>query len=212
MPFVPEQKESRMRRIVRDTLAIDPLISERALQEIVIQKINHPIDRAYLRKLIRKVNGEVAIVADREKVETRIAQLRENNRLLREALLKIAYPTPQMLVKHSDQLRAIEIIAKIEHTQAKLEMDFGLFTRHLGQIDIDHRMHPLDDLTRANIIGAFGSWNIIMPLMRKIEPVQVLIKEPEKIPHAPAITPTTPISATSGQIPAITGAGLVLSE
>ncbi len=212
MPKVSEYKEARLRRVIRDTLAIDPIISLRSLQDVVEKKINHSIDLEYLSKLIKKVNGEIAVRADTEKVDVKIAQLRESNRMIREALLKIAYPQPQMMVKHSDQLRALELIAKIEHTQAKLEMDFGLFTRHLGQLDVDHRLHPIEDNTRANIITAFRVWNVAPPVPRKIEPVAMKTKEKDKETNEPTTHPADPVLPQSNAIPAVTGGGLVVSE
>lgn len=214
MVKITEHKEAHLRRTIRDILALDPLISMAGLQRAMEKKTNRPIDEAYLKKLVRRVTGELAVVADREKVEERIGTLRETNRLIREELFRIAFPDTKNLNPPgvTERRKALEAIARIDNAQVKLEMDLGLFTRHIGQLDVDHRVHPIEDITRENIIKAFTSWSMTSPIPRRIEPVDVLIKNKEKQPYAAIKQHTAPAPAPSGAIQAVTGAGLVVSE
>jgi len=124
-----------------------------------------------LKKLVKKVTGEMAVVADREKVEKRIQDLRESNRIIRDELLRMAFPPATMLNPPSvtDRRKALEAIARIEATQVKLEMDLGLFTRHIGELNVNHRLKPLDPEVRESIIKGFDNWGIHAPPTRRIE-------------------------------------------
>lgn len=185
MPIVSEHKEARLRRLIRDALAFDPIISLNGLRDVIQQKINAPVDLDYLRKLVKKVMGEVAVNADREKVEARIAQSRENNRILREALLKIAFPGPNTFTKDSDKLRALELIAKIDHSMANIEKSFGLFNKNPGEIEEDKRLKPIEPEVLDNIVKAFENWGVAPPEMRKIEPQRIVNVESKNVPNEP---------------------------
>src|SRR5882724_9438355 len=128
MPKITEHKEMALRRVIRDAMAIDPLITVSGLQRVVESKTGRPIDELYVKKLLRKVTGEMVIVADRERYEKRISQLRERNRILIDELLRIAYNAS---TSPKDKVNALGTIARIENAQVKLEMDLGLFTRHI---------------------------------------------------------------------------------
>ncbi len=216
MPKVTDDKEAHLHRIIRDAMAIDPLISLRSLQSIIEKKINRKIEIHYISKLVKKVNGQLTIVADREKVEIRVSQLRERNRILIDELFRIAYPTTRP-VADKDRLKAIELIAKIEHNQAKLEMDFGLFTRHLGDLNVNHNLKPIDDITRANQIKAFEAWGMNPPEMRKVDMRIIDVKSKDdtsesKTDPTPPSASATPSPVGSERIPGIVNAGLVATE
>lgn len=220
MPKVLEHKEAGMRRIVRDALAIDPLITVSGLQRALEQKTGRPVGEVYTKKLLRKVQREVAVNVSVESVEKRIAEIRETNRIVKEELLRIAFPSATTLAQDrpsvTDRRKALESIARIEATQAKLEMDFGLFTRKLGEIGVDHRLKPLDDQTLATMMTAWKMWFAMPIQMRKYEPPKQIKVETPIIPNAAPNTPTTPNSAQPAPaiklIPAVTGSGLVATE
>lgn len=209
MPKVTEQKEAVLRRTVRDAMALDPLISLRSLASVIEKKLNRHVDLEYISKLVKKVNGEIAVHADREKVEEKIAEMRERNRILIEELMRFAYPAIGRMVMDKDRLKAIELIAKIQQTQAKLEMDFGLYARHLGHVDVDHRLKPLDEDTRSNVVRAFESWGLKPPEMRKIEPI---VKITEVKPIVANEPPKQPTNAGKQAIPVSIGNGLISTE
>lgn len=218
MPRITQHKEDRIRQVIRDALAIDPLLSLKSIQDIVERKINRTVSLGYVHKMVRKANGAMAVVADREKVEDKIKNLRETNRIIRAELFRIAFPSDPSLIaftKISERIRALEAIAKIEQVQAKLEMDFGLFTRHLGDLNIDHRLKPVEQGRLVTIIKAFESWGASPPQPRKIEAREMKTVESKNIPHEPNTTPNQPTATPTSPptiIPVIGNNGLVLSE
>lgn len=209
MPKVSDHKEARLRRIIRDAMAIDPLISMNGLQRAVEKKIGRPIDEVYLKKLVNKTTGEMVIVADREKVEERISYLRERNRIICDELLRMAFPDPNSPDQPGfiDRRKALESISNIEARQVKLEMDLGLFTRQLGTIEIEHRLKPIDETTLQTIVATFRAWST-PPQMRKIEAVRVVDAQPTIITNEPTNEQPRPITVAG----VVTGAGLVPTE
>lgn len=213
MPRISESKESGLKRTIRDIIALDPLISMNGLQRAIEKKTNRPIDEVYLKKLTKKVTAEMAVVADREKVEERISYLRERNRIICDELLRIAFPSSTLVGLErpttTERLRALESITRIEAAQVKLEMDLGLFTRHLGEIEMTHRVaKPLDEDTRSNILKAFVSWSIPVQA-RKIEPKAIIEAKTIDVPISTTIQQPTPAPAPAKTIPSVVDAGLV---
>lgn len=72
-----------------------PTITMTALQEQLERECGHDFHFSYLRKLGGKVRNEIIHDVDRATIEPRLAELRENYRLMREELLKIVYWTPE---------------------------------------------------------------------------------------------------------------------
>lgn len=218
MPKVTEHKEAHLRRTIRDIMAVDPLISIRALQKAVEAKINRPIDFDYTRKLVKSVSREMAVIADQEKIEDRIGYLRETNRLIRNELFRIAFPSPTDLDKPNanQRIRALDLIAKIDRNQVQIEMDLGLYTRHLGQLDVELRAKPLDDQTRSRMIETWKQWFSVPIQPRKTALNSVIDVESTNIPHGPPKQQPSPESAQSKPreqpVPVSTGTGLVPTE
>lgn len=209
MPKVSDTQEHALRRIIRDARALDPLISVRSLRDIVAQKSKRDVSLEYVWKLSKKVDGEIKIRPDQEKIDKRIAEMRENNRIVREGLLKIAYPPAGSLVQEKDKIKALEVIARIDHSQAKIEMDFGLYTRKLGEVEVKHtHEHRIVDPRIDAMMKAFENWGMAPP-MRKLEAQRIEdIKQNEPTHNQP----TAPAPATPNIIPVVTGAGLVPTE
>ncbi len=213
MPIISEHKEFGLRRTIRDTLAVDPLISMNGLQRAIEKKINRPIDEVYLKKLVKKVTAEMVIISDREKVEERVSYLRERNRIICEELFRMAFPAPTMIPQPDiqDRRKALEAIARIEANQVKLEMDLGLFTRKLGTFEVEHRLKPIDEKTLENIMNTFKVW-AEPPQMRKIERREAIEVQIKETPHEPTNNTTTSTTATTAIIPIATGARMVPTE
>jgi hypothetical protein len=213
MPKILEHKEARMRRIIRDAMAIDPLIDLKGIVKAVEQKMNRTIDPRYVKRLLRSITGEMSVVADREKVEERISYLRERNRIICEELFRMAFPGETVVPRPTlkERQSALKAISDIEARQIKLEMDLGLFTRHLGQLDVDHRLKPMDEDTLTTVVKTFEAWSI-PPQLRKIEPRKVITAQVKEIPHEPVKSTTSANVAPVNTLPITTGAGLVTTE
>lgn len=211
MPKLTDVQEDALRRHIRDARALDPLISLKGLQRVLEARFNRTISINYVMKLSKKVDGEIIVRPDLEKIEWRVAQMRENNRIVREGLLKIAYPGPGALVADKDKIKALDTIARIDHSMAKIEMDFGIYTRKLGEIGINDKRGGIDSERLQSIVKAFENWGVSPPQMRKIEAVSIVTVKSTQVTNDPSIQPTTP-PAGSNIIPAVTRAGLVVTE
>lgn len=199
--------------MIRDAMAIDPLISSRAMVDLVEKKTNRPIGRVYVMKLMRKVSGEIVVRADREQVEKKIAYLRERNRVICEELFRMAFPDPKLIPQPEliDRRKALEAIARIEANQAKLEMDFGLFERKLGTLGVEHRLKPLDEAALNDIVRTFQAW-AEPPQMRKIERIRTIEAQATIITNEPPNAQPAKPSKQPSTIPAVSQAGLVATE
>ena len=206
-------QEEHLRRVIRDAMAIDPLISSRAMVDLVEKKTNRPIGRVYVMKLMRKVSGEIVVRADREQVEKKIAYLRERNRVICEELFRMAFPDPKLIPQPEliDRRKALEAIARIEANQAKLEMDFGLFERKLGTLGVEHRLKPLDEAALNDIVRTFQAW-AEPPQMRKIERIRTIEAQATIITNEPPNAQPAKPSKQPSTIPAVSQAGLVATE
>lgn len=214
MPKVSEHRDMHLQRIVRDALAIDPLITLEGIKRVLDKKTGAKgMDINYVRKLTKKVTASMVIVSDREKVEERISQLREKNRIIVDELFRIAFPSPTENPRpdFTDRRKALEAIANIEARQVKLEMDLGLFTRHLGQLDVDHRLKPMDESRLVDVVQTFKVWST-PPQMRRIEPVRTITVQAKETPHEPTKSAAAAATAPSSPISVVTRAGLVPAE
>ena len=206
MPKITHIQEQTIRRHIRDAMAIDPLISLMNIQKSLEKKLNRTISIVYIMRLVKKIGTELLVDLDRESVEKRVSQMRESNRIIREGLLKIEFPGDGGYVENKDKIRALETIAKIDHSMAKIEMEFGIFSKKT----IEKTNDGFDDEKLEGIIKAFENWGVSPPQMRKIEvKVQTIDIKTKTNESADKTTTTT---TSSNIIPAITGAGMVSTE
>lgn len=213
MPKITQEKEAYLRRIVRDAKAIDPLITLESLRDVVERKIKRVIDLEYLSKLVKKIGRQIISEVERDTVNNRVSEIRETNRIVIDELKRIAYPNPNDPEKPSvtDRRKALEAITRIENMQAKLEMDFNVFERHLGVVDVQHRIKPVDPQTMVNMVKAFGAF--MKPIqMREIEPESTRELKSAQTSNETRIEQPKPNNAGPKPIPAVIGAGVIATE
>src|SRR5208282_1524990 len=93
------------------------------------KKFGRTFLRPYVSKLLHKVTTETRMEADRTHVEERLAQTRENDRLIRERLLKIVYWSPQTAAPgikppfHAEIIDAAKTIVVLDLALLKAEID-----------------------------------------------------------------------------------------
>ena len=78
--------EVRVRREIRDALAIDPIATIPELTERLNKRLSHSFDPRYIKKLTDKVAHQLIIESDRLRIEDRMKVTRENHRIVREEL------------------------------------------------------------------------------------------------------------------------------
>ncbi len=94
MRYLPPFEE-KIRHQIRDEMAKKPLITVMAIKERMEKVFGRGFDYTYIRKLTGKVRNEISYEIDHAKIEPRLAELRENYRMMRERLYKIVYWKPE---------------------------------------------------------------------------------------------------------------------
>lgn len=153
--------EYEIRRAIRDARALDPIINVVALQAMLEKKFGRTFKHQYVSRLLHKVAREGLVEADRTQIEQRLAQTRENYRLIRERLLKIVYWTPetgQRGVKppfHAEIIDAAKTIVMLDLALLKAEIENGLYKRPVEALAREFRYEPLAPEVRAVVIAAW---------------------------------------------------------
>jgi len=153
--------EYEIRRAIRDARALDPIINVVALQVMLEKKFSRTFKHQYVSRLLHKVANETRMEADRTQIEERLAQTRENYRLIRERLLKIVYWSPQTAAPgikppfHSEIIDAAKTIVMLDLALMKAEIDNGLYKRPVEALAREMRYEPLPEEVRTVIIAAW---------------------------------------------------------
>ena len=166
MRKLPEQEEY-LRRNVRDAIALDPLISVRALQRQVQRQTGHSISDKYLTKLRCKVRREVIIESDRKALHERFTEVKERYRVMIDRLsLLVIWKFPDSikagLTKPTNQeiISAARTIAQMELALMKAELDIGVFEDRRNVVGDILRKRLLPVELREEIYLALRKWKI----------------------------------------------------
>lgn len=161
MKILPQQ-EATLREMIRDALALDPLITIRRLQVMVRNNARRTISDKYLMSLLKKVRREIVIQADRKKLTDRLAEIRERHATLRKQLLRIAYWSPIGSADHgitrpkaSEQISAIKAIVQIDLDLLKAELDVGIYEDRRTALEEMLREGLLPQELHEQVIGVF---------------------------------------------------------
>lgn len=172
MPKINDDKELDLKRIIRDTISLDPLISTRRLQDVLHRNgfstaNGNPLDREYIGKLIRKLRKEASSNVDRQVIAERLAGTKERFRVMTDRLLKIAFwdytkmQDGMFPPTYQEQIRAIDTVMKWDIAILNAEMDAGIFQRNLGKLEIEKRNRPVDDDQARIILSAMQQWGFV---------------------------------------------------
>lgn len=172
--IITEDKEQKIKRAIRDVIALDPLISVDNLRQALAKKnfrtaSGEPLTWHYIAKLVRKVNRETATEVSRQVTDERVAKIKERYRLAMDQLLKIAFYSKEMQEQgmppptYKERISAIREILKWDIAIFQAEMDAGVFERKLGTLEIERRSAPLPPELKAAIIGAMRQWGLPVP-------------------------------------------------
>ena len=167
MPKILKPAEEKIMRAVRDSIVIDPLISLRSLQDVLEKKGIKISNLHYLSKLIWKINKDLSTQVDRTEITSRIAQLKERQRIVADRLVRIAFYTDDLKrdglppPSYRDQIMAMNAIIKLDLAILGAEMDMGIFERHIGTVGIEARSRPLLPEQKQRMFEALVNWGII---------------------------------------------------
>ena len=167
MPKILPEAEEKMTRVIRDAIVFDPLISLRSLRDALERKGIKIGSLEYISKLVWKLNRELSTNVDRQKLNERIAQIKERQRLVVDRLIRIAFYTDDLKKEglpppsYRDQISALNAIMKLDLAIINAEMDAGIFERHFGTLEIERRNKPIPKEVRERIRQAFINWGMI---------------------------------------------------
>jgi hypothetical protein len=143
--------EDRIRHSIRDELAKKPTITMTALQEQLEKEYGRDFHFSYLRKLVGKVRNEIMHDIDRATIEPRLAELRENYRVMREELLKIVYWNPESATPGLPKPLARD---RVEAAKSVVMLDLAVL-KPVDQLVKEFRYDPLPPEIRTIIVAAW---------------------------------------------------------
>jgi hypothetical protein len=129
-----QEKENYLKTHIRDILAINPLVTIRSMQTMMEKRTGHSIGDKYLSKLMQKIRREAIIRSDVKRIDERLTEVRERNRVHIEHLERVVYWSPEYRRQygiHEPQLReklaAIKLVSYLDIALLKAELMLGLF-------------------------------------------------------------------------------------
>lgn len=173
MKKLPQQEE-KIKRAIRDAVAVDPLLSVDRLRDALFDKgfktaTNNPLDWEYVARLRKKIHRTAVETVRRQDVAERINEFKEKNRLVFDRLMRIAYYTDDLKKdglpppSYKDQIAALTAIVRLESMVFNAEFDAGIFERHIGTLEVEKRFKPLPPDLKMQMMIAFRNWGIIPP-------------------------------------------------
>src|SRR5277367_4828877 len=153
--------EERIRHSIRDELAKKPTITMTALQEQLEKEYGRDFHFSYLRKLVGKVRNEIVHDVDRATIAPRLAELRENYRLMREELLKIVYWNPETAPVGvpkplaRDRVEAAKSVIMLDLAVLDAEAAAGMFKKPVEELARQVHYEPLPPEIRGVIVAAW---------------------------------------------------------
>jgi hypothetical protein len=169
MGAVTRTYEDKIKRAIRDAMAVDPLLTVSALVEHLNEKFEHSFDPRYIKRLSAKVMGAMRSDLDRGKIEQRINSLKETYRIAREALLRIVLwqPNPDATyIQRGPSAQAVAEAAKnlvmLDIAVLNAEVANGLY-KNLDEAASQLKYPALPEEQRGTIASTFKKWNILPP-------------------------------------------------
>lgn len=150
--------EEKLRHQIRDEIAFKPTLSVSGIKEQLEKTFGRGFDYLYIRKLVGKVRNEISHEIDTAKIEPRLAELRENYRVMREALLKIVYwqegdPPPKPLAR--DKVEAAKSVVMMDLALLQAEAAAGLYRKPIEELAKTIHYEPLPDEVRMVVVAAW---------------------------------------------------------
>jgi hypothetical protein len=159
--------EEKIRRQIRDEIAKKPTLSVSGIKEQLEKTFGRGFDYIYIRKLVGKVRNELTVNVDRAQIEPRLAELKENYRLMRDELLKLVYWTPATAVEGMpkplarDRIEAAKNVVMLDLAVLQAELANGMYKKPAELIAREIRYEPLPPEMRAVIVAAWARGGLL---------------------------------------------------
>lgn len=161
MPAYSKQTQKLHQSRIRAVLVISPGASLREIQSSLEASKTAPLQLTldYINKLRKKIIGERLTRHDRTTIKNRISELQDKLQKINEQLWQIAGSSTS---GQKEKIAALKTLAENDIKLLQAEMDAGIFTRQIGNLDITaKRNQPIDEEHQERILKTFGSWGFI---------------------------------------------------
>jgi hypothetical protein len=149
--------EERLRREIRDVMAIDPIATLPELTEKLSKRLNHSFDRRYIKKLRDKVGRQLIVESDRTKIEDRMRFTKENYRIARDELMKIIISR----APSRDRVEAAKALVMLDLAVFKAEIETGMFKQPMEEVAKVIQYEPLEPEVRAVVIESWTRMRLL---------------------------------------------------
>lgn len=187
MPKISHDRETEIRRAMRDAYALDPIISDQKLLRFLEERFKHSFAWPYIARLKRKVRVEATPDLDREKVQDRLRQTRETFRMGRENLLPIASGVNE--ATNMERTAAWRTIAMFEKMLLEIEIELGLYSGAQASNPDMFRYEPIPAGIREAMLRTLQAWSMPAGLTRVIAPAPAIDAESRVVPPIAPIAP-----------------------
>lgn len=162
-----QQKEEHIIKIIRTSIALNPLVSIRGMQKAVEEKIGRSISDKYVSKLMHKIRRKAVVESDRTKLNERVAEVRELYNVLSENLIRTIYWNWESLElcgidkpNEKERQSAIKSLAQMKLALLRIELDTGMFENKQLAISEMLQQGTLPSELHEQIIGVFRTWKL----------------------------------------------------
>lgn len=143
--------QDRLKREIRDAIAIDPIATIPEITERLNKRLNHSFDPRYIKKLRDKVSRQIIVESDRMQIEDRMNITRANHRISRSALLEIINSG----VPARDRVEAAKALVMLDLAVFKAELETGMFKKPIEVLAKEFQYDPIPNEVRTVIIAAW---------------------------------------------------------
>jgi hypothetical protein len=162
--------KERLKQIVKNAVTMDPMISLRELQAVLLQKGIKIGNLNSLARIRKELTKDAIEEMDRTQVIKRYADMEERMRVLRTELFKIIYPDGKSGVypSYSEQISAMKTLVESDIKLFRAGLDMGIYRKdmekgkkHTKEEELAMRNKPLPPEAKEMIKRAMQNWGMI---------------------------------------------------
>jgi len=162
--------KERLKQIVKNAVAMDPMISLRELQAVLLQKGIKIGNLNSLARIRKELTKDAIEEMDRTQVIKRYADMEERMRVLRTELFKIIYPDYKNGVypSYSEQISAMKTMVESDIKLFRAGLDMGIYRKdmakgkkHTKEEEMAMRNRPFSPESIAERRRVMENWGMI---------------------------------------------------
>jgi hypothetical protein len=168
----PEQVKN-IERAIKDAVALDPLVSNLKLQDYLFKQgyktyAGNPLAWPFIDRLRKKIRQELITKLDRAELIPDLAEVNENNRIIRERLLKIAFYNRELAEagmpppSYETQMAALTYLAKIKVVEFETKLQVGVYAKSL-----EGKKDKLPEAQRSKLHQVLRNWGMLPAEVRE---------------------------------------------